>query len=344
MMKKIIVFMSLFFVSLPLMATCTMSGGDTAVGIRLKTVLTDPTVPAGTVLGAQTFGGNVAHAPSFSGGCQLGDVYAINATPALTEAIGVRGVRGGKVYESGVPGIGIEFSELIAGQVGSPVPASLGSISAYQLTYTPVKQMSVWFIKTKDKIDTNFLPPGTSHRIEIQFSAGSPSDIAANTKRSRVFRLDIDIGSLTYRSSTCEINSRSGSMINLQPVDLTLLKSLSQGAATGKQKEFTLDVTCPDTSIGLNYIYWFNAITDTSPTKDGVLLNATDVLSGGAKNVGLIVKQGTKPIKFFDTESYTIKRVGTSQSLDFIADYFKINNDIDTGTVRAMMEVVIQEE
>lgn len=343
MMKKIFVFMSLFFVSFPLMAICTMSKTDTAVGVTLKSVLTDPTVPAGTILGAQTFGGQVANAPIFSK-CGKDDIYMISASPGVTEAIGVKGVRGGKVYESGVPGIGFEFSELIAGQVGNPVPASLGSISAYQLAYTPVKQMSVWFIKTKDAIDTSFLGPKQAHKIEIQFSAGSPSDIAGNTVRSRLFRLDIYIGALTYRESTCEINSRSGSMINLQSMDLTLLKSLSQGAATGKQKEFTLDVTCPDTSVGLNYIYWFNAITDPSSTKEGVLLNANDVLSGGAKNVGLIIKQETKPIRFFDTSSYMIKNVSKSQSLDFTADYFKVDNDVSTGTVRAMLEVIIQEE
>lgn len=341
MMKKIIVFMSLFFVSFPLMAICTMNGTDLAVRIPLKTVLTDTTLPAGTVLFTKTFGGNVASTTTFSG-CAAGDVYSIAAL-GVTEAIGVKGVRGGTVYETGVPGIGFEFSELIAGSIRNPVPAKLGTVSAENLTYKPVEQMTVWFIKTKDNIDTSFLTPGARKDVEIRFGAGSPDDIAAYRLRARLFRLILEIGPLTYRTTSCEINPRGGSTINLQPIDLTLFKSIAQGAVTGKQKEFTLDITCPSSSVGLDHEYWFNAITDNSPTKDGVLLNAIDVLSGGAKNVGLIIKQGTKPIKFFDPRDYTLK-VNTSQSLNFTADYFKVDNDIDVGAVRAMMEVVIQEK
>lgn len=342
MMKKIIVFMSLFFVSFPLMAICNISGGPVGVGVVLTKLSSDAiTAPAGTILGTETFGGNAQRTATFSD-CSVDDVYAITASPGVTEAVGVTGVRGGKVYETGVPGIGFEFTELITGHASSPVPAVLGTIPAYGLNSKPGaggRLMTVWFIKTRDNIDTSFTGTKT---IDITFSAGDPGLIGTND--TELFRLEIKIGKLIYRTGSCDITPRGGSTINLQPIDLTLLKGMSQGAVTGKQEEFTLDITCTGSSVGLRYRYWFNPISDASTEKDGVLLNSINELSGGAKNVGLIVKQGTKPIVFFDTDNYEIKKTSAFQSLDFTADYYKVANDISAGTVRAMMEVIIQEK
>lgn len=343
MMKKIIVFMSLFFVSLPLMANCSLDT-ETNARVRFTKVLSDPTLPAGSVLGVRTIGGEVASAPTFSGKCGVDDLYAIIAYPSVVIAPGVTGVKGGPVYETGIPGIGFEFSKLTEGQVGNPVPATLETVSAYGLTYSRVSQMTVWLIKTRDNIDTNF---SSNKEIQIHFLAGPSEDISkvpSAPVRSRVFRLIIDIGPLTYRASSCDITPRGGGTVNLQPINLTVLSGMAQGAATSKQKEFTLDITCPDSSVGLKYIYWFNAITDVLPAKNGVLLNSINELSGGAKDVGFIIKQGTNPIKFFDYATYKINSVSSNQSLSFTADYYKVTNDISTGAVRAMMEVIIQEE
>ena len=352
MLKKIITFTSLFFVSLPLMAECTFSNqavvGDHTTAINISfagaKILSDPTVPAGTVLAAREVGGNIARTFKFSN-CAAGDIYSVfPITPGeAAEVIGVKGVKGGPVYETGIPGIGFEFSDLLAGKVGRPVPAALETKSAYGLVYTPPRTMTVWLIKTKDNVDTSFTGNKTT---SIQFAVGPTHLVVPNVLRTRLLRVDIAIGSLTYRDTSCEINSRGGNTVNLPNIDLTLLKSMPQGAVTGKQKEFTLDITCPNSSVGLNYIYWFNGISDLSPTADGVLLNSINELSGGAKDVGLIIKQGTKPIKFFDydNDDYRIRNVGKTQSLSFSADYYKITNNIGVGAVRAMMEVIIQEE
>lgn len=341
MLKKIIVFMSLFFVSLPLMAECKLSGPDSTVTFSFKRkILADPTLPIGSILSTRTLGGAAGAAPMFSD-CAASDIYRIVAVPPVSEVIGVKGVRGGTVYETGIPGIGFEFTKVNEGRAGHPVPETLRQVSARSEEGHPsVEQMTVWLIKT-GAIDTSKL---SADRIMIKFSAGSENSVAKDAVNTRILRLQLDIGPITYRETSCEINVRGGSTVNLQPINLSLLTGMAQGAATGKQKEFTLDMNCPDSSVGTKYIYWFNAITDNSPTNDSVLLNSIAELAGGAKNVGFIIKQGTKPIKFFDSDSYYIAKVNKTQSLSFTADYFKMSNDISTGAVRAMMEVIIQEE
>lgn len=335
--------MSLFFVSFPLMAVCTKTGGALTVGVSLQKLRADAfTAPAGTVLSAETFGGNFKGTATFKG-CAVNDLYAVTAVPSVVEAIGVRGVSGGKVYETGIPGIGFEFTDYLTGSASRPIPAAVGtSYSAYGLNSTSKPElMTIWFIKTKDNIEASSLSGGRTV-TEIVFTAGIPGLITAKTD---LFYLQIKIGSsIAIREGSCEITPQGGSTVNLQPIDLTLLKGISQGAVTGKQKEFTLDVTCPDSSVGFDYRYWFNPISDVSATKNGVLLNSTSELSGGAKNVGLIIKQGTTPITFFDASKYTITKVSKSQSLSFTADYYKVSNDVSTGSVSGMMEIVIQEK
>lgn len=51
-------------------------------------------------------------------------------------------------------------------------------------------------------------------------------------------------------------------------------------------------MNCPESSVGTNYMYWFNPIGGTSSV-DGVLPNMIPTSSGGAKDVGLIIKKVT---------------------------------------------------
>lgn len=341
-MKKILTFISLLFLSVPAMATCNYSdtGNGASVGFSITSkILSDPTLPAGTVLAAKSVGGQVTNTKTFSN-CGINDIYAIIASPSTTLVTGVKGVLGGPVYETGIPGIGFEISEAITGTVSRPVPATLGSVSAYGLSSSPIKQISVWLIKTNEAIDTSYT--GT-HNISVSYRAGTVNQVNSNSSAARLLRVDLTLGPFTFKETSCDITPRGGNTINLSSIEASQLKSTAQGGVTSKQKEFTLDISCPTSSIGTKYTYWFNAITENSTSKDGVLLNNISEAMGGAKDVGFIIKQGNSPIKFFDFNSYIINNVQKSQSLTFKADYYKISNSLTPGPVQAIFEIVLQE-
>ncbi|RAN76008.1 hypothetical protein B5P41_36135, partial [Bacillus sp. SRB_28] len=66
--------------------------------------------------------------------------------------------------------------------------------------------------------------------------------------------------------------------------------------------------------------------------------------AGGANNVGIILKKNNIPVKFFDTDAYTIPSLSLDQDISFTADYYMINPAITDGPVKAVLEVVIQED
>ncbi|WEJ88834.1 MAG: fimbrial protein [Klebsiella huaxiensis] len=342
-MKRIFAFISLLFISLPLMANCKYSdsGNGSAVAISFKSkIFSDNTLPAGSVLAVQTVGGNVASMKTFNS-CGVNDIYSISASPNTAEVTGVKGVLGGPVYETGIPGIGYEISDARIGANGRPVPATLGSISAYGLSDPGVQQITVWLIKTKDNIDTSVT--GTN-KISVSYLAGTTSQVSGNVSAARLLRVDITIGPLTFRETSCNITPRGGNTINLSNIEVSQLKAAAQGGITGKQKEFTLDINCPTSSVGTKYIYWFNPITENSSSTDGVLLNSISTPAGGAENVGFIIKEGTSAIKFFDYTTYTIASVQSTQSISLTADYYKLSSTITPGSVRAIFEIILQEE
>ncbi|MBZ7704993.1 fimbrial protein [Klebsiella oxytoca] len=342
-MKKILIFISLFFICKPLMANCKYSdsGNGTAVGVTFSSkIMSDTTLPAGSVLAVKTVGGNVANMKTFNS-CGAGDVYTISTSPAVTEVVGVKGVRGGPVYETGIPGIGFEISDARIGSNSQPIPATLGSISAYGLSDPGVQQITVWLIKTKDNIDTSITK---KRQVSVSYLAGTTSQVSANSTIARLLRVDINIGPLTFRETSCSISPNGGGTIYLSNIEASQLKSMPQGGTTSKQKEFTLNIDCPTSSMGAKYIYWFNPITENSSSKDGVLLNSIPTSLGGAKDVAFVIKQQNTPIKFFDYTSYSIAKVTKNQSINFTADYYKLSNSIQPGSVRAMFEIIIQEE
>lgn len=341
-MKRIFAIISLLFISLPAVADCNYSGSNASVNVTFSPakILSDTSLAAGSVLAVRTVGGAVANAKTFYN-CKANDIYAIIATPNVNLAAGVTGVLGGPVYETGIPGIGFEISEAIAGANGRPVPATLGTVSAYGLADPGVQQLTVWLIKTKDNIDTSF---SGAKEIAVSYRAGSVNQVNANSTTARLLQANLKFGPFNYRETSCNVTPRGGSTINLSNIEASQLKAISQGGATGKQKDFTLDITCPDSSVGTKYTYWFNPITENSASKDGVLFNSIPDTAGGAKDVGFIIKQGSSPIVFFDYKKYTITSVKKSQSLNFTADYYKFSNSLTPGNVRAIFEIILQEE
>ena len=93
-------------------------------------------------------------------------------------------------------------------------------------------------------------------------------------------------------------------------------------------------------------MYWFNPIGSASASGDGIIDNMiTD--DSGAKNVGIIFKQTGTPLVFYDMDSYSFNSAATSQVINLTADYYRQSDSVDSitnGKVKAMLEVVIQEQ
>ncbi|WP_257593550.1 fimbrial protein [Klebsiella pneumoniae] len=87
-------------------------------------------------------------------------------------------------------------------------------------------------------------------------------------------------------------------------------------------------------------------VTGTSPAGDGIIDN---MLTGSeaASNVGIIFKKDNTPITFYDAEAYSFSKAKASQSFNFTADYYRMSDnsaEVTSGHVKAMLEVVVQEE
>ena len=76
------------------------------------------------------------------------------------------------------------------------------------------------------------------------------------------------------------------------------------------------------------------------------------MLSGdsAASNVGIIFKISGSPIVFYDTDNYKydiITNSDLSKTINLTADYYRMSDsssEITSGSVKGMLEVIIQEE
>lgn len=318
-------------------------GGGITVNFGTTAILADSTLPNGSILATAVRGGNVTDIKTYSG-CAPDDIFVIRSTNDIDT--GVTGVQNMPVYATGIPGIGYQMSDITIGTIRRPIPAKLNDpIPANSHTYSKTSisgQVTVWLVKT-GPITKNQLPG----LITVYFLAGTPGSQTqgtGNPNSSQLLKININLSSIRFKETTCNVNPRGGSTVMLQSIDVSQLKALGQGAATGKQKKITLDISCPDSEVGLNYLYWFNPITENSSTTDGVLLNA---LPSGAKNVGFIIKKGASPIKFYDLDSYEYRSMAKNQTLELTADYYKLSDDVSVGTtgeVKGQFEIILQEK
>ena len=125
--------------------------------------------------------------------------------------------------------------------------------------------------------------------------------------------------------------------------------SLSRRATTPSQKTIPMNIDCPSDSIGNTVTYWFNPIGGISSYGNGIVNN---MLSGdsAASNVGIIFKISGSPIVFYDTDNYKydiITNSDLSKTINLTADYYRMSDsssEITSGSVKGMLEVIIQEE
>ncbi|VUS22495.1 fimbrial protein [Klebsiella spallanzanii] len=339
-MKILIVFFSLFGISLQAMAACTPTGSvGTPVTVSFSSISLDG--PVGSILAAERRG-NVAIRGYNASDCNA-ERFVINTSPAPQEA-GMTRIGGGKVYKTGIDGIGFQISDVTLGSSSSFIPAELGKQEpAVSHIYSPNigNQVMVWLIKTGE-IDTSAISSASniSVRWQVGLGAGITNPLNLDTQLAGV---NIRLSTLRTRQASCEISPTKGDIVMLDPIDISQLNSLADGTSAGKQKNIELKITCPDTEVGLDYSYWFNPISTAHSTKDGVLLNSA---IGGA-NVGVIIKKNTTPVRFsypnYSDYSFTTQK---TQSLTINADYYKLSSPvtIGTGEVKGVFEVILQEK
>lgn len=340
-MKKLLFLALSLLLSMQAFANCKYEGSTNTIRIPISPkVLADSSLPVGSVLYVKPVG--LSSMRTFYG-CDITsaspDVYRV-ALGTRSEVPGVTGIQGKPVYETGIDGIGFQISDVISGTTSRPVPAVGGTVPLTQTSTSGVNQVTIWLIKTKPTIDTSTTG---ADRTAIVFAAGVSTQVSSLSSNAVLLRVNFDLGPVSYRESSCDLNLRGGNPIKLKNITLTKLKGVSPGTATGQQQNIVLDMNCPSSSVGTNYMYWFNPIGGTSAV-DGVLPNMIKTSSGGAKDVGLIIKQGNSAVRFYDYSSYTISKVKASQQINLSADYYRFSSDISQGGVQGLLEVVLQEQ
>lgn len=338
-MRKTLIFLSILLCCCEAAAKCDYSGsaGQAVFNLSPK-IATDPTIPVGTVLYTKKIG--TGHYKTFECSKIMGDQYII--TSSAPEVSGVTGIMGKPVYETGIDGIGFQFSDILDSKHGSIKPA------VAQSTIVPIlksnddyKFMTVWLIKTKPVIDTS----GVSTNPVFKFSAGNLSTNPRPADRL-LMTASLKFKSISYKATSCDISVSGPSQITLNTIEKNTLMSIPRGGTTPSQKTITMDVSCPAGSIGNKLYYWFNPVSGTSPAGDGIIDN---LLTGGgaASNVGIIFKKDNSPVIFYDAETYSFASAQASQKINFTADYYRMSDnsaEVSAGHVKAILEVVVQEE
>lgn len=338
-MKKVLLLLNLVFVYSDAFAMCHYDGATERLGLSLSPkISTDPSIPVGSVLYSKKFG--TGHYKTFDCDQRTNDQYIIESTGAL--APGVTGLYGKPVYETGIDGIGFQISDILNSKNGSLNPAVVGStLVPFEKSNDSYRFITVWLIKTKPVIDTT----GSSFNPTVNFSAGNLSTNPIANERL-FLSTTIKLGNISYKNSSCNISVAGPRQITLNRIDKNSLLAISRGGVTASQKDITMNIDCPTESQGGTITYWFNPKGSASASGNGIIDN---MLTGAtaAKNVGIIFKLDKTPIVFFDMDNYKITNAKANQSVKFTADYYRASNnsaDITSGNVKAILEVVIQEE
>ncbi|WP_434660525.1 fimbrial protein [Klebsiella sp. MISC125] len=344
-MKRIITLITLLIIGGEASAKCTYDGSPKRQGLTLNKVKipTDTSIPVGTVLYTSKFG--IGAYKTFTCDKNTDDQYIINVGAAVVP--GVTGIQGGTVYETGIDGIGFQISDLLRSKNGSLVAAEAGStlVPITKSSENNYRFITIWLIKTKTVIDTS---TKTGSTPSVSFSVGNLQTNPVANDRLLYEALSITIKDINYRTTSCNISTPQ-SQVTLNRIDKGQLMSLPRGATTPAQKNISMNISCPNDSVGNTVTYWFNPVGGISTSGDGVVDN---MLTGSdaANKVGIIFKLSGSPVVFYDTDSYKYKINTTNdlnKTINLTTDYYRqsdSSSDVTMGLVKGMVEIVIQED
>lgn len=253
-------------------------------------------------------------------------------------------VRGMPVYETGINGIGFQFSDVVYSQVGNQIVGQAGSWPTPVSTWSGIPKQpyfTIWLVKT-GPIDTS---GATNIDVDIEFRVADPAGTIPAERNGAFYKVTPGPTTITFRDKSCNISLRGPSTVNLRRIRIDKLPpgdaATGEPIESGYEKTIDMNITCPTAMQGKKLIYWFNPLGAVS-TKPGVLENTVSV---GAQNVGIILKKGGTPVEFNKfINPYQIQPLSLQQDISFTANYYKIGAPVTEGMVKAMLEVVIQED
>ncbi|WKL83347.1 hypothetical protein Q1L34_23245 [Raoultella ornithinolytica] len=258
-MKKMIVLLAAVFFSSGVSAArlCTYTdaaGNDGGVEERQGMTLypkisADPALPVGAILYSRTIGGMDLHHRLFR--CNPGAEYVVEVSTSQVPGVTLRGM---PVYETGVPGIGIQFSDIFASRIGKQVPGEAGSWPTpfdKSVQFPAVPHFSAWLVKT-GPIDTS---GATNINVEITFRVRDPAYPTYERGGAIYWVNPKTTRKISFRNESCNISVKGPSTVNLQRINKSELLALSSGAATGKGKTIDMNITCPSELQGQKLTY-----------------------------------------------------------------------------------------
>lgn len=340
-MNKLFILLVMLMCASNAIANCTYDGGTQRQALSLSPrIALDPSIPVGAVLYSKKYG--TGSYKKFKCSKSSNDQYIVDSTASAVP--GVTGIQGKPVYDTGIYGIGYQVSDILLSKNGSLVPAVAGSTLVpieNTMGGNPYTFITVWLIKTKPTIDPN----GTSMNPVISFSVGN-LNTNPNPSDRLLYQATIKLSKMTYKNTSCDVSVAGSSQITLKKISKDNLMSVTRGGITPSQKTITMNLNCPQESLGTTINYWFNPINGASTSGDGIIDNQITG-AGAAQKVGIIIKKGNSPVEFYNNDDYQIPNVKSSQSFDFTADYYRFSDnaaEVSLGNVKAVFQVVIQED
>ncbi|HDG7813346.1 TPA: fimbrial protein [Klebsiella quasipneumoniae] len=225
----------------------------------------------------------------------------------------------GDIYQSGIPGIGLQISDLLRRTNMVPYENTI----RYQdlMPWETTGRTTVYFIKTG--------PISTGTTLN-----GIVAEYSLDKKTVATVALSANIAWLK-KSCTVEPSKRNQTVI-MPSTSSTLFGAIG---SVGPQKEFSVSLVCEEDTSPV-YVT-FEATTGSSG--DGIL-NIDNSVSGAASGVAIEIlnKGDLSPLKFLTEVEYH-KNKETSISIPFIARYKKIADAVSPGVANAAMTFTINQ-
>lgn len=225
----------------------------------------------------------------------------------------------GNIYSSGVPGIGLQISDLQKRVYMVPYSANI----RYQdlLPWTTQGRTTVYFIKTGP------ISSGTTLK-------GVVAEYTLDKQTAVTVALQANI---TWKKKSCIVDpGKRNQIVTMPSTSKTAFGSIG---STGPSKDFKIEIKCEadDSPIYVS----FEATTGS--TGDGIL-NIDTSVSDAAQGVAIeiINKEDQTPLQFLTEVEYH-KQKETLITIPLTARYKKIASTVTTGTANAAMTFTIDQ-
>jgi len=243
--------------------------------------------------------------------------YASQMTSPFTTVVGSNDK--GQIYSSGVPGIGIQISDLQ--KRTNMVPWSTNIRYQDLMPWETSGRTTVYFIKTGP------ISNGTTLK-------GVVAEYTLDKKIAATVALQANI---TWKKKSCIVEPNKRNQVVTMPS--TSKNAFGAIGTTGQPKEFSISIKCdPDDSP-----VYVSFEPTTGSTGDGIL-NIDSSVTGAAQGVAIEVlnKSDQTPLKFSNEVEYHTQKE-TLITIPLIARYKKTSSTVTSGPANAAMTFTINQ-